>query len=82
MTNLLIDIRRNIITDLISLQSAWNGLEIINGSLFEYPEHWLKGVNGLVFADPPYPQEDRGVDTEKIVQDTGKTGKWIRNFNF
>lgn len=58
-------LRRNIITDLIPLQSAWNGLEIINGSLFEYPEHWLKGVNGLVFADPPYPQEDRGVDTEK-----------------
>ena len=58
-------LRRNIITDLIPLHRAWDGLEIINGSLFDYPELWLKGINGLVFCDPPYPQEDRGVDTEK-----------------
>lgn len=58
-------LRRNIITDLIPLQSAWNDLEIINGSLFEHSVYWLKENSGLVFADPPYPQDGRGIDSEK-----------------
>ena len=58
-------LRRNIITDLIPLHRAWDGLEIINGNLFDYPEFWLKGKNGLVFCDPPYPQEDRNIKFER-----------------
>lgn len=75
-------LRRNIISDLIPLHRAWDGLEIINKSLFDYPELWLKGINGLVFCDPPYPQEDRGVDTEKKSAGYRQDWKMDTQFQF